>query len=301
MRAALLALLVMGGIAVAQPVRLVVTSDSCEQLAGKLNSIGTFVDDARASVRVVESDHTATVTIDDGDGHIAGPRVIHADSCEELAGSVAVVISMSLPAIAALPEPQPLPKSDAMRVVIAAVKLKEPVPQAHDAEIAGGVEIERPGDVKYSATASMGIASAVGMNIAAGIRVRWDDSSIAAEIAVTPPQEIVASHVSIERASIALAPCHHFGDVGACAVVRVGLDRGVGTGLMDARTAVVPLAELGPRLTWEHRLTDLFSVQLDAEVDLALTTTQFDIDHVAVWRTNRFAGLAGAGVVLRFL
>jgi hypothetical protein len=301
MRAALLALLVMGGTAAAQPVRLVVTSDSCDHLADKLSSIGTFVDDAQASVRVVESDRTATVTIDDGDGHIAGPRVIHADSCEELAGSVAVVISMSLPAIAALPEPQPLPKTDAMKVVIAAVKLKEPVPQAHDAEIAARVEIDRPGAVQYSATASMGIASAVGMNIAAGIRLRWSDSSIAAEIFGTPPHEVVDSHVSIERASIALAPCHHFGDVGACAVVRVGFDRGVGTGLMDARTAVVPLAELGPRLTWEHRLTDRFSGQLNAEVDLAVTTTQFDIDHVAVWRTSRFAGLAGAGVVLRFL
>ncbi len=301
MRAGLLALLVMGGTAAAQPVRLAVTTQSCDQLAVKLRSIGAFVDDARASVQVVELDRTATVTLDDGDGHIAGPRVIHADTCDELVSSVAVVVSMSLPAIADLPEPEPLPESDAINVVIAAVKLVNPVPQTHDAEMPGRVERSGANDVNYAASASMGASSAVGMNLAAGIRLRWGDLSIAGEIAGTPPEEVVQNHVSIERASIALAPCHHFGDLGACGVIRVGFDRGVGTGLMDARTTDAPLAEIGPRLTWEHRLTDLFSVQLDAELDLALTTTQFDIDHVAVWRTSRFAGLAGAGMVMRFL
>ena len=76
-----------------------------------------------------EVDHTATVVLDDGDGHLSGPRVIHADDCDELARSVALVISIALPAIADLPEPAPLPPSNAIAIVLGAAKLMGAVPR----------------------------------------------------------------------------------------------------------------------------------------------------------------------------
>jgi hypothetical protein len=138
------------------------------------------------------------------------------------------------------------------------------------------------------------------MSFAVGVRWRWGNTSIASEIAGTPPYDVVQDHVSVERASVAIAPCHHIGDFGVCGVLRVGLDRGVGTGLMGARSAVAPLAELGPRLAWEYGVTGFLSLQLAAEFDVAVTTAQFDVDNMEVWRSSRFAGLAGAGVIMRF-
>ena len=295
-----LALLVMGGTAAAQPVRLVVTASTCHDLAEKVAAVGTFVSDARAGVGIVETDLTATVTLDDGDGHMLGPRIIHADTCDELARSVAIVVSIALPAIADLPEPQPLPASDAMKVVFAAVKLKEPVPQKHDAEVAGRFEPDRPSNSDHAVLVTAGMSSSLGTSLALGVRWRWGATSIAGELAGTLPEAVAQSRVSVERASTALVTCRHIAEVGVCGVLRVGFDRGVGSGLMDARSVVLPLVEIGPRLSWEYDITNAVALHVQAELDIDATTSQFDVDHVAVWRSSRFAGLAGAGVVVRF-
>ena len=96
------------------------------------------------------------------------------------------------------------------------------------------VEVDPSSSAKHAFVASMGASSAVGMSFAVGVRWRWGNTSIASEIAGTPPYDVVQDHVSVERASVAIAPCHHIGDFGVCGVLRVGLDRGVGTGLMGS-------------------------------------------------------------------
>jgi hypothetical protein len=297
---AVLALMVMAGTAAAQPVRLVVTASTCTGLADKVARVATFASDAKAGVEIVETDLTATVTLDDGDGHTLGPRIIHAATCDELARSVAIVVSIALPAIADLPEPQPLPASDAIKVVIAAVKLKEPVPQKHDAEVARRFVPERRSSRDLAFVATLGMSSSLGTSLALGARWRWGATSIAGELAGTLPEDVAQSRVSIERASVAFVPCRHIGEFGVCGVLRVGIDRGAGNGLMDARSVVLPLVESGPRLAWEHDVTDAIALHVQAELDIDLTTSQFDIDQIAVWHSSRIAGLAGAGVVVRF-
>ena len=293
-----MALLVMAGTAAAQPVRLVVDASTCNRLGDSVAAVGTFVTDASAVVEITETDLTATVILDDGDGHRFGPRIVHAGTCEELARSVAIVVSIALPSIADLPEPQPLPPSDAMKVVIAAVKLKEPVPQTDDAEVIGRFEPESTDD--HSLYASVAMSSALGTNLALGFRWNWEHVSIAGELAATLPETVAQGQVTVERASASFVPCGHISELGVCGVLRVGIDRGVGNGLMDARSVVLPLVEMGPRVSWEHAITNAVALQAEAELDVDATTSQFDVDHVAVWHSSVFAGLVGAGVVVRF-
>jgi hypothetical protein len=134
-----------------------------------------------------------------------------------------------------------------------------------------------------------------------GLRSRWSTLSIAGELAGELPTDIAMNAgVSIVRASIALVPCKHVGAFAACAVARLGFDRGSGADLMRARSAYEPRAELGARLAWEQPVTEHLALQLRGELDLAATISQFDVDNAAVWRSNRFAGLAGVGVIVRF-
>lgn len=301
MRGALLALALMVGVAHARPARLVVTSGSCDHLAQDLGGAGEFVPEAVASVTVVEADLAASVTLDDGEGHVSGPRTIRADSCSELAREVGVVISIALPAITALPDPTPVAdNSDALNNVLEVLKTKGAVPQASDAEVAGRFEVPPHHPVERTMAAVVGMSSASGMGLAVGVRWQWQQASLAGELAGSLPQSEALDHVSIQRVSAALVACHHAGDFGWCGLVRVGGDHGAGTNLMNSRSVFAPVLEFAPRVTWERAVTSTLAVQLQAELDIAATTTQFDIDHVAVWQTRRFAGLGGAGIVMRF-
>jgi hypothetical protein len=245
---------------------------------------------------------TATVTFD---GHT---RVIHAKTCDELAKSVAVVIEMVLAAISAEDtdappaaiEIEPAPVREPVPVppvtIVAPVVDEVPVPPF---AIAVSSTIDRPSTVEHDALASLGTSSALGASMALGLRWRWSSVSIAGELEGELPTDL-AMDVSIVRASIALVPCKHLGAFAACAVARAGFDRGSGSNLMNARSAFEPRAELGARLAWEQPVTEHLALQLRGELDLAATISQFDVDNAAVWRSNRFAGLAGAGVIVRF-
>jgi hypothetical protein len=295
--------LLVAGTASAQPVRLEVTTDSCPSLRDAIS--GGFASEAQASIHVDERERTATITLnngtlDNGDGSSFGTRVIHASSCEELARSVAVVVEMVLPGIAALPEPQPLPPSDAVENAIAALKKIEPVFQAPDFETTEHIEVVRPHHDRFEMTAFAGVSTSFGTELALGLRRRWGSMSLGGELAGALPDAVSESHAAVQRVSAALIPCDHLGALAVCGVVRAGVDRGVGQDLMDEHAAIEPLFELGSRLSWERPVTDHLALTLMAELDLALTSTQFDIDHVAVWHSSRFEGLAGAGVVVRF-
>jgi hypothetical protein len=268
---------------------------------------------------------TATLTYD------GRTRVIRAKTCDELAKSVAVVIEMVLAAMKAEPAPteiDPTPEeppsasdppttgevpatpsaSDPPMVGEVPATFDQPKPpvvstpsaiDTEDPSIEVGAAIDPPSAVEHDAFASFGTSSSLGASMTLGVRSRWGSVSIAGELEGELPTDL-AMGVSIVRTSAALVPCKHLGPFAACAVVRAGFDHGSGSGLMNARSAFEPRAEFGARLAWEQPVTEHLALQLRGELDLAATTSQFDVDNVAVWRSNRFAGLAGAGVVVRF-
>jgi hypothetical protein len=135
--------------------------------------------------------------------------------------------------------------------------------------------------------------------------MRWQGETyaVAAELGgelAQPVTVTTGARVDVQRLAATLAACRRLDAFGICALARAGFDRGSGTGLMDARAASVPLLELGARVTWERPLTRRLALQLRGEGVVAATSSQFDVDDVAVWHSNRFEALAAAGVLVRF-
>lgn len=295
-------------VAFAQPVELDVDAE-CE-LAPAVRAIGTFVTTAAAKVQITERALTATIMLDDGAGHTLGPRVIQARSCKELASSVAVVIAMALPAIE-----NAVADSSAVDAVIAAAAEQPPAAPADPppelvpvrgadrrSELVQTVEAPAPARDR-SVSVAFGVSSTLGMTAALGMRWRRETYAIAAEVEGERAPSVTVSpgaRVEVERFAASVAACRPLGAVDLCGLVRAGLDRGAGTGLMEARSAVEPLLAAGVRGAWAHPMTDRIALVLRVDALVAVTTSQFDADHVAVWQSNRFEALAAAGLLVRF-
>jgi hypothetical protein len=270
-------------------------------------------------VQITERALTATIMLDDGAGHTFGPRVLHAGSCDELARSVAVVVAMALPAIAdvqdrsavetviAAAPPAPAESSPPPATVpittlpTAPPSIARMTEQRDDAIAKEGDLATQPTD--RALMIAIGLSSSLGTAIALGLHWRGETYAVEAELGgeLAPPVTVMTgAHVDVQRLAATLATCRRVAAFGICALVRAGFDRGSGSGLMDARSAVVPLLELGTRVTWDHPLTDRFVFQLRGEGVVAATSSQFDVDNVAVWHSNRFEALATAGVLVRF-
>jgi len=281
--------------AVAGPVRLDVDVDTCPGLGDVVRAAGAFDPTAAARIAVTERARVATIVIDDGHGKVLGTRTIEAAGCRELATSVAVIVAMSLASIPDASEP--------IEVEPARAVPRSPVPQPTPIlELA----VQAPPIARGSRVAidaSLSVSSGVGEIAAIGARWYRGRFSIAGELAAArlPAIDLMAgAHVDVNRFAIAALPCAHHGAFGLCGVIRVGFDRGRGSGLADARTVELPVLELGSRLIWEHSVTDRFGFQLHAELAAALTSSELTVDQVAVWHSSRYEALAGAAVFVHF-
>jgi hypothetical protein len=295
----------------ASTVRLHVTGDACDfaslepQLAQMLGA-DPVDSNARATVRVdVTNVHEARVSFDDGGGRVRGPRVVTAASCNELVKSVAVVIATALPDVQE--------DSEAATVVV-----DEPPRASTPAPVALTFDFEPATDLDVTPVASepsvsqtdVFIAGATGITSAGadgqaiiGIRVRRNAASVGAELRGDAPQQVSADRmgtIGIARAQISISPCMHFGAFATCVVAGVGTIHGAGTELTSAREAYTPLLTAGLRVTWEQPLTRRIALRIHLDADALLTTTQFDVDDMRVWQSQRFEASAGLGVLAHF-
>jgi hypothetical protein len=266
---------------------------------------------ARPPVSVTVEGTTATLVFD------GRTRVIEAQSCAELAKSVALVIDMVL----AVPRDAPPPTTDgpdgrSPAVAPAAASDphdKSPQPSrtldaqtratvvADTNDIVADAEASTPADVQHAFSIVLGTSTSLGEALTFGMRWQWDTISVSTELGGELPGGITTNaDVSIVRTSAAFVPCKHVGPFSACGILRAGLDHGSGSNLMNGRSATELRSDVGARLAWEYPLTDHLAAQMRAEIDVATSASQFDVDQMAVWRSSRFAGLAGAGVVVRF-
>jgi hypothetical protein len=145
--------------------------------------------------------------------------------------------------------------------------------------------------------------SSFGTDAAVGMRWRGETYAVEAELdgELAPAVTVTTgARVDVQRLGATLATCWRLAAFDLCAVARTGFDRGSGSGLMDARSAILPLLELGARVTWELPLTERLALQLRGEGVVAATSSRFDVDNIEVWHSNRFEALAAAGVLVRF-
>src|SRR5580704_6391437 len=218
----LIALAVTASIASAEPRRLDVVGTACDvtALADQVVTLGGERFDAGApAIAFVEvvAPFGARVSFDDGDGRVVGPRVIAAQSCDELVASIALVIAMTP---ASSPPRTPAPILDHDLAITRSVEIAPPPPiERWDAIVGGAGSLDTGG---------------LGGRLAAGVRWRRGDRSLGAELRGDLPddQTLAIGRIDVYRADLAITPCLHRGELAACGLATIGVWRGSGVGLV---------------------------------------------------------------------
>jgi hypothetical protein len=290
-----------GGVAGAAPaVRLVVHGDACSAEVVRARVIALRGADPFADAAPIA--WVLTFATQDGGASVAadidsdrGARHLVAASCDALADELAIAIGVELEDLSrdvAPPPPAPAAPAAPDHVTASGVATRVEVASRD----AAALQLEAAtsfGVVAGHARTQAAIGAAWRRGARSlGVEARW----------VTPETLGVAADASasVTTATAATSACLHAGAAAACAVVAAGGVHGSSAGLMEARSAWSPLVALGARATWEHAVGAGLALQASAEVDAPVTTTQFLVDDMPVWKTSRVEAWLGIGVVSHF-
>jgi hypothetical protein len=258
---------------------------SVEERANELLGRNAISTDAAARVDVSTAREgetlSATLTFTDENG-VAHPRAMTAASCDELAESVALVISLVLreeappPPAPVSPPPSPVeqPTNDALFTPAA--------PPATSRVVELGVATS---SARHSA-------------LVLGGRLERRRTTLGAEVAVGIPEQVDAGQgaVYVWSARADIAACLRMQSFAACGLAGGGVVRARGTDLMDASSAVLPQASVGLRAEWHQRLTRRVGLRVFATIDQVLVRPSFLVDATAVWTTPLIQAWLGGGV-----
>jgi len=287
----LLALVLASSIADASPLRVEISGDACDlgRLEAKTIELApdaTFRADAptRLSIatRATKGGVAARITHDGG-------REVRVATCDELVDSLALILAMASRTAAERPatdEEHPLTPAIVERDEDAV-----PSPPASSlwSVYAGGAG---------SRTSEHWITRAV-----AGVRWRRNAGSLGVEARASSPTDDYldeATKIRVWDATLALVPCLHLRGLAVCGSVAAGFIRGTSTNLADARDRTSPSMSLGARLEWTLPVWGPLGVRVHLDADAYLTTTRFDVDHMARWGHDRVEVRGGFGAIAHF-
>jgi hypothetical protein len=287
-------LVVTASVAAAEPARTtrLETSGACELTsvashASELLGRDAIDASAAAYVRVITEQQgdafAATLAFVDENGNAQPARPITSASCDELAESVAIVISLVLREAA--PAPPPAPPAP-------------PAPLSVDARVDGDTTAVAARSIAKAF--ELGAATSVAGHSALVLGARLERGRRALAIGVeleapatadAPPGRV---HVLAARADV--AGCLRASGFAACGLVAGGLVRARGEDLMDARAAIRPLAALGLRAEWRQLVTRQFGLRVFAAVEQLVVRPSFLVADTAVWTSPLVQAWLGAGV-----
>ena len=293
MKGALVAFLLSANVAAAQPAATarIESAGACElpTLATRSNELlgrAAITSDARARITIATAQdvdaYIATLTFIDEAGVAEPARTISATSCDELADSVAIVISLVLrEAPVAAPPPAPPP----------------PAPVVREADT-----IEPPAATSNRSfeLGSM-IGSAKEAAIVAGVRIDRKRIAIGGDLAVSLPKTIEAMPGSAHMMSFRLdaAGCVRLRNFAGCGLLIGGLVVGRGEGFMESRTAVSPILGIGLRSEWRQPMSRRLGLRIFATIEQLVLRPSFLVDSTPVYTTPLIQAWFGAGIYLR--
>lgn len=261
---------------------------SVEPRTSELLGRSALAEAARAHVDVVTAQTadaaTATLTFVDENGAAQPPRDVSAASCDELAESIAIVISLVLreepPAAPPPPAPPPPP----------------PTVQDDSRYVA-------PSSAVPTKAIELGVATSSGRQSALvlGGRLERRHTAFAADLELVMPTSVEvlqgAVHVASARADV--GACLRARGFSGCALLGGGVVRGRGEDLMESRTAVGPLATAVLRSEWRQPVSRRLGVRVFASVEQVLVRPSFRVGDVAVWTTPLLQAWLGGGIFLQ--
>lgn len=289
--------------------RLVTDGDVCDlsPLATGVEAlVGSRVFDERGSASVVvhldgsAMSPSADVTFDAGDGSARGPRHLEAASCDALLDAIALVIAIGVPEDAPGGAPH-------VQARARAIEPQRNVDSSSRLELRDHVDLD--GDTvasKLAVTggAALGVSSnGIARQIVIGVRWREPRTSLGLELRIEPSEDravVPAGRVEVSRTLASTRLCRHLGDLALCGAASVGVIRGTGTELFDARQAVSVTAAVGARVAWERELWCGMGARIEVGGDVFPRTSRFDVDHMPVWTSSRFEAQVGTGLFAHF-
>jgi predicted alpha/beta hydrolase len=121
------------------------------------------------------------------------------------------------------------------------------------------------------------------------------DHNMSSTIAVGP-----LAAIDLSRSDLQIAACARRGAFAGCPVLGAGVIGGSATGLLRERSVASQVVFAGVAAMWEHALSGRIALRAHIQADVLMTTTDLEVDHMSVWRSPRFDGAAGLGVIVQF-
>jgi hypothetical protein len=154
---------------------------------------------------------------------------------------------------------------------------------------------------------ALGLLPAPAGAFAADLGAGWEHFSINLEgLATLPMERDVEAGVRLRSSLLAgsVVPCGRYGWLSGCGLLSIGALRAEGANLKPNAQGTAAYLGAGLRAALEWPIVPSFALRLsaDALVNVRTVAAHFTIGGapVEVWRSGPFAGVLGAGLVLRF-
>jgi hypothetical protein len=129
------------------------------------------------------------------------------------------------------------------------------------------------------------VGSAKEVALVLGGRIDRTGVTFGADLAVTLPSSVTVGDGSahVIGARLDAAVCARVASFAGCGLIVGGVIGARGEDLMDARTAVRPLAALAARVEWRQPMASRFGLRVFASVEQLLARPSFVVGTTAVW------------------
>jgi hypothetical protein len=289
--AALAAMLLVARAAAAEPLATakLEVSGACELTALESRSnelLGriAITADARARIAIAVTQDAgafnATLLFSDEAGAAQPARTISAATCDELAESVAIVVSLVLRQ--APPPPAPPPP------------VVTPPPQDDT------TYTPAPAPTK-ALELGASISSAKQSALVIGGRLDRGRAALGADLELVAPAsvDVGIGSVHVLSARLDIAGCWRLRGFAACGLAIGGLVRASGEDLMNARSAVRPVAGLAARVEWRQDLSRRVGLRIFVTGEQLLARPSVLVDEAPVWTYPLRQAALGGGLYFR--
>ena len=284
-------LLLASSIGRAEPLRLEKMQDGCalDALEGSIDALAgrdAFESGSRPRHprrgRRIDGTPAARVWMSDATGQLRGPRVVTAKTCDELVQAVSVVVAMVLP---------------------------PPDPPHRDPPPPPVIEVDEPAPAPPIRTElrvfAAGAATASGSHEQVLAGMEWRHGWASLQLAVDHDQAATIdvgplAAIEMSRSDLQVAACAHDGAFAVCPVLGCGRDR-----RQCDRPVARALDRVAGAVHGSRRDVGARAVAADRTARACPGRRAADddgpqVDHMSVWRSPRFDGAAGLGIVVQF-
>jgi hypothetical protein len=260
----------------------------------------------------------AHVELLDADSNVVGSRHLKAalEDCDELVAAMALAIAIAVdpesqlrpppPSPPATSPPAPSPTVAPAPLPIVDVLVPPPPPAALPLP---SVEAPLPAREPVRVRAGLAVLGAAGLaphvtgglSLTGGIRWQWLSAALEGRADLPASRDApLGGTVNSQVLELTLVPCFHRGWLLACALGSVGVLRGAGSGIANARVDHAAFGAMGVRLGGEVPIGRILALTSSADFAATAPRIALHLRGREVWITAPASGTLRLGMVAHF-